>query len=64
MWEHLKGDRENMREHLQPDMMEPRRNADEKELTNNVEAPRKPCSKPQVTTQEEKPPEDTTSGDT
>ena len=52
-----------MSEHLQPNMMEPRSIADEKELTNNVEAPMKPCSKPLVTTQEEKPSEGTASGD-
>ena len=63
MWKHLKGDRESMSEHLQPNMMEPRSIADEKELTNNAEAPMKPCSKPQVTTQEEKPSEGTTGGD-
>ena len=52
-----------MSEHPQPNIMEPRSIADEKELTNDAETPRKPCSKPQVTTQEETPPDGTTRGD-
>ena len=61
MWKNLKGDREGTSEHLQPSMMQPCSTADAKELSNDA-PPMKPCSKPQVTAQEEKTSVSTASG--